>query len=129
MTAQITSASAAQQTTLALGAYIADAPAIVMWYQDWVHPGNSAFDRMKMDAVVAHGAMPMITWEPWDATGGPHQPAFAPSTIIAGAHDAFIRDWARAAAGWNKPLYLKFAHEMNGNWYPWAVGVDGVTGK
>lgn len=129
---------------LTLGAYIANAPgdptkidqftnivgappAIVMWYQDWVTVGNSAFDPIKMNAVVSRGAMPMITWEPWDATGGANQPAYSLSATIAGTHDAFIHQWARAAAAWGKPFYLKFAHEMNGDWYAWAARANGNT--
>lgn len=134
--------AAAPPHTLALGAFIANAPgdpsqidvytrtvgvapAIVMWYQDWATAGNSAFDPLKMRAVTSRGAMPMITWEPWDATAGVDQLSYSLSAVIAGAHDAFIRQWARAAARWGKPFYLKFAHEMNGNWYPWAANVNG----
>jgi beta-mannanase len=131
--------------TLVLGAYIANAPgdptqidrytamvgtapAIVMWYQDWAHAGARDFDPAKMNAVAARGAMPMITWEPWDNGGGANQPTYAPSAIAAGQYDPFIHQWAHAAAAWGKPFYLKFAHEMNGNWYPWAVGANGTTG-
>ncbi len=109
-------------------ALVGVAPSIVMWYQDWVHPGVRDFDPVKMNAVAARGAMPMITWEPWDYTAGANQPAYSARAIAGGAYDPFIRDWARAAAGWGKPFYLRFAHEMNGNWYPWAVGVNGNTG-
>lgn len=128
--------------TLALGAYIANAPGdpsridaytgmvgvapgIVMWYQDWVTANNSAFDPIKMDAVAGRGAMPMITWEPWDPAAGANQPTYSLGAIVSGAHDDFVRRWARAAAGWGKPLYLKFAHEMNGDWYPWAANANG----
>lgn len=138
------SVAAASPQTIALGAYIANAPgdpsqidaftgmvgappAIVMWYQDWATVGNSAFDPIKMNAVVARGATPMITWEPWDAAGGLTQPAYSLRATIAGVHDPLIRAWAQAAAGWGKPLYLKFAHEMNGDWYPWAASVNGNT--
>ena len=87
MTLHSAGVTAAIVSPLALGAYIADAPGdatkldhfigmvgatpgIVMWYQDWEHAGNREFDPAKLNAVVARGAMPMITWEPWDATGG-----------------------------------------------------------
>lgn len=109
-------------------ALVGVAPSIVMWYQDWVHPGVRNFDPVKMNAVAARGAMPMVTWEPWDYTAGANQPAYSARAIAAGTYDPFVRAWARAAAGWGKPFYLRFAHEMNGNWYPWAVGVNGNTG-
>jgi beta-mannanase len=142
MTLHAASATAAVAPPLTLGAYIADAPGdvtkldqfigmigatpgIVMWYQDWEHPGKREFDPAKLDGVTARGAMPMITWEPWDATAGPNQPAYSLGTIIAGAHDPYIHAWAQGAAAWGKPLYLKFAHEMNGDWYPWAANANG----
>jgi beta-mannanase len=144
MPATTASARSKSTTPVALGAYIANAPgdpsqidayqrmvgvapAIVMWYQDWATPGNSLFDPTKMNAVANRGAMPMITWEPWDASAGVNQPAYSLSTTISGAHDSFIHQWARGAAAWRKPLYLRFAHEMNGNWYPWAASVNGNT--
>ncbi|MHB8647336.1 MAG: glycoside hydrolase family 26 protein [Thermomicrobiales bacterium] len=131
-------------TPIALGAYIAGAPgdptqidqftalvgaapAVVMWYQDWAHSGVRDFNPTQMNAVTARNAMPMVTWEPWDSTAGVVQPAYSLHQIIAGAYDAYIHQWARAAAAWARPMYLRFAHEMNGNWYPWCSGVNGNT--
>ncbi len=130
---------------MALGAYISGAPwhpakidefsttagtppSVVMWYQDWAHRGIKEFDRNKMDAVVSRGAMPMVTWEPWDYTKGVDQPQYALKTIVSGKHDRYIRQWARDAKTWGKPFYLRFAHEMNGDWTSWSPGVNGNKG-
>lgn len=102
-------------------------PAIVMWYQDWQHVPTRDFDTAIMDAVTIRGAMPLVTWEPWDYTGTAMQPAYALRTILAGDYDPYIRQWARDAAAWGKPMYLRFAHEMNASWYPWSAGVNGNT--
>jgi hypothetical protein len=32
--------------------------------------------------------------------------------------------FARAAGNWKKPIFVRFAHEMNGSWYPWAEWTD-----
>jgi beta-mannanase len=53
------------------------------------------------------------------------QPAYRLSAIANGAYDAYVRRWASQIKAWGKPLMLRFAHEMNGNWYPWAEGVNG----
>jgi hypothetical protein len=144
LTGCIPMATTSRPRSIALGAYISGAPwdsakldefailtktrpSIVMWYQDWVHPGVREFDPTKMDAVAARGAMPMVTWEPGDHRADATQPDFALRTILAGRHDAYIRQWARDAARWGKPMYLRFAHEMNGDWYPWSPGVNGNT--
>lgn len=106
-------------------ALVGVAPAVVMWYQDWEHPGVREFDPVKMNAVTSRGAVPLVTWNPWDDSGGTSQPAYALRTIVAGDHDLFIREWARDAAAWRRPFYLRFAPEMNGNWFPWSPGVNG----
>src|SRR6202021_2452613 len=53
--------------------------------------------------------------------------SFTLASIIAGDYDAYITNWATAAKAWGHPFFLRFAHEMNGNWYPWAASVNGNT--
>ena len=99
-------------------------PAIVMDYSDWAHRPNFPTDFAT--SVTSRGAQPMITWEPWDnSKGSVNQPAYRLSRITAGAYDAQIRRWATQVRAWNNPLYLRFGHEMNGNWYSWDEGVNG----
>ncbi len=101
---------------------------IVMWYVPWENAGYREFSVAHMDAVASRGAMPLVTWEPYDWDDrATEQPKYALSTIVAGDHDTYIRQWAQNAATWGKPFYLRWAHEMNGNWYPWSSGVNGNT--
>ena len=100
-------------------------PAIVMWFQGW--EDNARFDPARMNAVAERGARPMVTWEPWDAGKEATQPEYTLRSIASGEHDAYIRQWARDAAAWDRPFYLRFAHEMNGDWYPWGVNANGNT--
>ena len=104
-------------------------PSIVMWYQDWATTGVKEFDPTSMNEVVERGAMPIVTWEPADYTRRLDQPQYTLKTIIAGDHDEHVRRWARDAAAWGKPFYLRFAHEMNGDWYPWSVSKPPVNGN
>jgi beta-mannanase len=78
-------------------------------------------------AADASGVTPEITWEPWDPDHGVNQPLYSLAQIAGGRYDAYIAQWARDAAAYPGRLLLRFAHEMNGNWYPWAVGVAGST--
>lgn len=98
---------------------------IIPWYQAWDSSTNSAFRADKVREVHNRGAIPMITWEPWNTSKGVNQPQYSLKQISGGAHDSYIRGWARSAAQINGTIYLRFAHEMNGNWYPWAAGVNG----
>jgi beta-mannanase len=116
---------------IALGAYVPEAtwkpraidryarqvgrtPVIVSSYKPWT---SSPFLPRELKPVWRRGAIPMITWEPW-SWGGRHR--FPLRAIAAGRFDGYVRRSARAAARWDRPLLVRFAHEMNGNWYPWG---------
>lgn len=45
--------------------------------------------------------------------------------MIAGHFDGYICRWAREAKRWGHPFFLRFDWEMNGDWFPWAEGVNG----
>lgn len=98
---------------------------IVMWFSDWEHVVRPDIDQLRM--IDARGSLPEITWEPWDSLKGLNvpQPRYTLRTIIDGRHDDYIRRWARALASYGGPVRLRFAHEMNGNWYPWAEASNG----
>lgn len=105
-------------------------PTIVAWYQNWAQSGVKEFDAQKMEAVASRGAMPMVTWAPRDPTKGPKakkQREYSVQTIVAGEHDDYILSWARGSAEWGKPMYLRFAHEMNSVSYPWSIGLNDNT--
>jgi len=69
-----------------------------------------------------------VTWEPWDpAPYGASveeqselQPDWSATTIVAGNHDEYIRVFARSVKFSQLKVFIRFAHEMNGNWYPWS---------
>jgi hypothetical protein len=98
-----------------------ESPSSVLFYKDFLQ----APPISEMNAVQARGAVPLVTWEPWAWGGGVDQPAYSLDRIAAGDFDARIIQWGQALAAWGYPVQLRFAHEMNGNWYPWAEGVNG----
>jgi hypothetical protein len=131
--------SSTAATPIAFGAYVPGAsenpglidafarrvgrrPVIVLSYKDW---SSLPFDSTELDAIWRRGAVPMITWEPWTSSGH----GFPLREIAAGRFDRYLRRAAGSAAHWGKPLFVRFAHEMNGDWYPWGRGVDGNTAR
>lgn len=117
-----TPGGAAADTELdAVAGLVGESPGIVLSYKDF----RQAPPVSELESVVQRGAMPLVTWEPWIAGAGITQPAYALARITAGDFDPYISQWAGALASWGKPLMLRFAHEMNGNWYPWAEAVNG----
>jgi cellulose synthase (UDP-forming) len=96
---------------------------IVMWFADWQH---ARFDLAQLRAIGQRGSIPEISWEPWDYSKSTHtQPQYTLASIIDGHHDAYIRSWARGLHAYGRPVLLRFAQEMNGNWYPWSEATNG----
>ena len=93
-------------------------PSVVLWFVDFSSPPPIA----QLDAVRGWGADPVITWEPWRwvADGEYDRSAFPMEQIAAGVHDDYLYRWADELAAWGDTVYLRFAHEANGDWYPWS---------
>jgi mannan endo-1,4-beta-mannosidase len=87
----------------------------------WGNPLPTAL----LDAAAAAGCTAELTWEPWDPSAGKHQPAYTAAEIAGGRYDTYVSGWAKQAASHDRRFVLRFAHEMNGNWYPWSVGAPG----
>jgi hypothetical protein len=102
---------------------------IVHWGQPWYwgsHGGYQEFRRDMVEKVRQRGSIPMINWSSADLDIKTlDQPNFRLLEIIGGRHDAYIRRWARDARAWGRPLFVRFDHEMNGNWYNWSERVNG----
>lgn len=99
----------------------------VGWYQDF----TETFSTHKASYVLNRGMIPSLTLEPWNHAdpGHTNQPLYRTALIAGGAYDVFltalatdIKNWAIANTG---HIYLRFAHEQNGNWYPWSDSANG----
>jgi hypothetical protein len=78
----------------------------------------AAFNDIVPTAMVDAGIDVMLTWQPtnWDYA---HPITLA--DILDGHYDRMINTWAQQIYEWGRPLMLRFAHEMNGNWYSWGA--------
>ncbi|HZQ35208.1 MAG TPA: glycosyl hydrolase [Dehalococcoidia bacterium] len=93
--------------------------AIVMIWRDWADD-KGWLDTDWLCAIAAHGSIPLISWSPADWRTGADQSPYSLDNIIAGNQDGYIESWAQQLAAYGGPVLLRFAHEMNGSWYPWA---------
>jgi mannan endo-1,4-beta-mannosidase len=72
----------------------------------------------------------MVSWEPWKPVPTSFgtvlqalaQPGYRNADIARGAQDAYISRFARSLATFHGIVWLRYAHEMNGFWYPWSHG-------
>jgi beta-mannanase len=95
-------------------------PAAMQFTQGWA---NDRFDRGVFDRIVARQMLPILSWEPWDYQNrgeSQDQPDYRLAAIIDGRYDEYIRSWANGITALRYPVVIRFAHEMNGFWYPWC---------
>ncbi len=100
---------------------------VVHIYKAWGEAWGLYDDRTvrELTLATADNRRALITWEPWVHSQGVNQPSFSLASIATGEHDAYIRSWAYGLRDFPGIVYLRPMHEMNGNWYPWAGGVNG----
>lgn len=115
--------AAANRELDAVAALAGESPSIVLSYYDFGQPPPIT----ALNSVAARGATILITWEPWRWGAGVTQPAYTNARVAAGDFDPYLRQWGAALAAWGKPVFLRFGHEMNGDWYPWSEGVNSNT--
>ena len=98
-------------------------PAVWMIFQSWT--GWNKFPAEQAKRARALGSTLMVTWEPWN--GAPGAANWGCEDIVMGKRDEFIRSYARQVKAAGTPVLIRFAHEMNGDWYPWATAYRGVA--
>jgi hypothetical protein len=88
------------------------------------------FPTTPLENVRRHGAIPVLSWSSQSIPSSLDEPDFQLSDLIEGRYDEYIRGFAESARDWGHPFFLRFNWEMNGNWFPWAEGVNGnVSGQ
>ncbi|MFZ2887327.1 MAG: glycosyl hydrolase [Minisyncoccia bacterium] len=113
----------ATSSTLQWGAFVGGGPAeianfetlagkqmhLVSVFTGW--GANGAFPSEYGPAVRDKGKTMVLFWEQYGTTL---------DDIIAGKHDAYIKEFAASAQKYGGPIILAPLHEMNGDWDPWG---------
>lgn len=109
--------------------------AVITLFTDWSN-STSVMDNLfkqQLPNIWKNGNVPMITWEPY--TSGSTTPTDITKRIAIGEYDAYIETWANRLKIFlsgpdgiyntadDRRVYLRLAHEMNGNWYPWSASL------
>jgi len=74
-------------------------------YYAWTDKFPSGLEQWDLQ----NGRTPIVSWKAADL-----------GSIASGAQDGLIRQRADDLKALGKPVFLRFAWEMNGNWYPWS---------
>ncbi|GAB3344302.1 glycosyl hydrolase [Micromonospora halotolerans] len=115
-------------------------PQVMLFGVGWE---SGTFDRVLFDRIKDRGMLPMLGWEPWDYQADQAarkqkkltarqidrlrstQPRYRLSRIAGGEFDGYLRSWAEGVKSLGYPVAIRFAHEMNGDWYPWCEKANG----
>ena len=66
---------------------------------------------------TARGAFWLLHGRPWQPQSGE---GIDYEGLLSGKYDSYITDFASRLKAAPGDVLLRFAHEMNGNWYPWS---------
>lgn len=104
-------------------------PAVWAIYQSWT--GWNQFPVKQAQLARALDASLLVTWEPCNSASSDasSDANWSCAAIVGGAHDAYIRSYARAAKSSGAPVVIRLAHEMNGDWYPWGTAYTSSFGR
>ncbi|MGZ6885978.1 MAG: glycoside hydrolase family 26 protein [Acidimicrobiia bacterium] len=103
-------------------------PSMLEFFVGWDHefPGDQVVETWR------RGALPVLSWEPRPTVQpvGPDSDntvaaGYTLASIIDGSHDEYIDRFATAVRDLGLPVAIRFAHEMNGNWFPWSEETNG----
>ncbi len=88
-------------------------PFFIMVFVDW---GKFIPETVSKD-VYENNSVLFITWEPWYAR---EKKAIDYDGLLSGKYDGYIESFSDGFKVIKKDVFLRFAHEMNGDWYPWS---------
>lgn len=92
------------------------APNTLLFFQNF----SQEFPLSAVSTSWSRGMLPMLSFEPIIQNSTVGQPTLA--GIADGDWDEYFTRWATAAKEFGHPIALRFAQEMNGNWYSWSDG-------
>ena len=90
----------------------------IMWYADW----SSTFQGYAVNDTYGRGSIPVITWEMKNRRAD-----ISYADVLAGKWNKYIDTWANAAKANGRQIFLRFGHEMNGDWYGWGGARNGAS--
>lgn len=91
-------------------------PDIVMDYSNVTDP---LLTETEISNLSERGETPMVTWQLYQSGWG--GATISLDAIAAGSYDNYLRSAANLAKSMPfNEILIRFAHEMNGNWYGWS---------
>jgi hypothetical protein len=104
--------------------------AVLVHFTNWSPGTMNILFNIQLINMWTNKTIAFVTWELFPC-GGQSQPGIT-KLIHNGSYDSYINEFGDRLKTWlagnngvygnsdDRRLYLRFAHEMNGNWYPWS---------
>ena len=102
-------------------------PASYSIWSDWGGDNADFPATWLLQGLRSRGVRPVIFWQPVGKDWRTAPERYAYRRIVAGDWDAYLTRWAHDAAAWGDRIIVRWAHEMNAPWFPWAIGKVGNT--
>ncbi len=104
---------------------------IISFYLAWDNESLEKFPYKLMEGAYSRKSIPMITWEPW-ASELPQSENVEElekekkvlKYISQGVYDEYIIEFIHILKSYDKPVFLRFAHEFDNPQYPWSQAGD-----
>ncbi|WP_316748137.1 glycosyltransferase family 2 protein [Pedobacter gandavensis] len=100
---------------------------LVSIYIPWGDQAHCYLPQETIDSIYNNGSIPMVTWEPWQnlfaqnkINGEDKKDLKVFNKVLDGAYDAYLKKFSDQLKALNRPVYLRFAHEMDNPAYPWS---------
>jgi hypothetical protein len=112
--------------------------AAVNLFTDWCNRTKTLDNlfNQQLPNIWANGNVPVVSWEPYLCSAS-STPNDVEVRAARGDYDAYLRAWADRMKAFvsgpdgslgtadDRRVYIRLAHEMNGNWYPWGAAMGG----
>ena len=86
---------------------------------------STSSPQAEMESIRAHGSIPFFSWASQSTPASLNQPDFQLADVIAGNHDAYIREFAEAATRLGPPLLPPLQLGDERRLVPLGEGVNG----
>lgn len=100
---------------------------IISLYLAWNKESISEFPHDIIGTIYEKNSYPMITWEPWasplikkDSVKELMEEKKVFKYISEGYYDTYIKEFIQILDAYDKPVFLRFAHEFDNPQYPWS---------
>ena len=107
---------------------------LISLYLAWNKNSIDNFPDELITSIYSQNAVPLISWEPWGTEistrndGNLKKGQKILQHIAQGDFDDYIRNFVCLLKNYDRPVFLRFAHEFDNPQYPWSLKGDNTPG-